>query len=95
MVSEQDALRLLKDALLQIHQRASAHSDASLHVAAYDISRAVCKLGHPCPEEPQFSPCPVCKALPGQLCINVPGHILHDHYHPERIRQTSAPGGGA
>ncbi|NYF60010.1 hypothetical protein HDA35_005841 [Micromonospora purpureochromogenes] len=88
MAPEQEALQRLRDGLVRVHERAVVHDHECLHIAAHDISQAVCEWGHPCPEGPEFRTCPVCQFLPGQRCINVPGHTLQDHYHPERCPQT-------
>ena len=88
VASEQEALQCLRDGLVRVHEPAVVHDDDGLRIAAHDISQAVCELGHPCPEGPEFRACPVCESVPGQRCISVPGHVLPDHYHPERCSQT-------
>ncbi|WP_420914987.1 zinc finger domain-containing protein [Micromonospora chalcea] len=34
-----------------------------------------------------FLPCPVCDSVPGERCINVPGHPLaNTTLHPQRVQ---------
>lgn len=88
MAPDQEALQRLREALVRVHERAVVHDDDGLHVAAHNIGQAVCELRHPCCEGPELRACPGCESLPGQRCIKLPGHILQDHYHPERCPQT-------
>ena len=89
MTEQQQQMNIdMQDALLVIHRAAVRHQDDQLHQAAGSISRALEKLGQPCPERPEYRHCPVCNAKPGQFCIAVPGRSLDDSATTHRERAT-------
>lgn len=99
MTSKEGAKDSLREALRRLHVAASKVRDRSLsnelHNAAHDIGQAVYDLGDYLPQSPEeaarFRRCPVCGAVAGQPCINVPGHTLPPAtgnelpYHLERV----------
>ncbi|MGB2566954.1 zinc finger domain-containing protein [Micromonospora citrea] len=85
MAGEQAALQFM-EGMREVAAAATRYRDEALFAALLKMARAAASQGVLL--EPQgglFAPCPVCDAWPGQSCINVPGHLLHDDFHPERV----------
>lgn len=85
MTREQAAVELT-EGLREVAAAATRHGDEQLYGALLKIGRAAESQGVPVvPQGGLFAPCPICNAMPGQSCINVPGHRLPDRFHPERV----------
>ncbi|MEU7840720.1 hypothetical protein AB0B39_07095 [Micromonospora sp. NPDC049114] len=75
------------DGMREAAAAATRHQDRDLFEAIIKIGRAALAQGvELVPSSGFFLLCPVCAALSGQRCINVPGHPLDDsRLHPERV----------
>ena len=86
MLSDSDsAAAQFWDGMREVAAAATRHQDEELFGALHKIGRAITSGGLPIPTGGQFVPCPVCRAVTGQSCINTPGHPLNDQFHPERV----------
>ncbi|MEG3633302.1 zinc finger domain-containing protein [Micromonospora palythoicola] len=86
-VDEPDARNLFWEGMRDVADAAARHQDQALYQAIVKIGRAALAQGvELVPSGGLFLQCPICDALPGQLCINVAGHPLGDREcHPERV----------
>ncbi|MFJ6949936.1 zinc finger domain-containing protein [Micromonospora aurantiaca (nom. illeg.)] len=86
-MTEQQAADQVWDALMKLSEIAarSRHQQRELYPLIRQIVDAVVARGVRAPGTGLFVPCPVCNAMVGQRCITIPGHILHDSIHPERV----------
>ncbi|MEU7652670.1 hypothetical protein AB0C42_24740 [Micromonospora taraxaci] len=86
-VSEPNSVEQFWDGMREAAAAATRHQDDELYDAIVKIGRSALAQGvELVPSSGFFLLCPVCSALSGQRCINVPGHPLEDsRLHAERI----------
>ena len=86
-IDEPMAAELFWEGMREVAASAARHQDDDLYRAIVKIGRgALAQGGELVPQCGLFLQCPVCEAVAGQLCINVPGHPLCDDVlHPQRI----------
>ncbi|MEV0425319.1 hypothetical protein [Micromonospora sp. NPDC050495] len=75
--------------LQYITDAAAVHRDEELYRAVRKMAIAALSQGMPLSScLPEYVSCPVCHAYTGQNCINLPGRILRDKLHPERVERV-------
>ncbi|MBQ1024495.1 hypothetical protein [Micromonospora sp. C95] len=86
-LDQPDARELFWEGLRDVAYAAARHQDQALFQAIVKIGRAGMAQGiEVVSSNGLFLQCPICAALPGQHCINVPSHPLGDRAcHPERV----------
>lgn len=85
MTGEQAAVQFM-EGMREVAAVATRYRDEELFGALLKMARAAASQGVAIrPQGGKFAPCPVCDAVPGQSCVNVPGHPLRDGFHPERV----------
>ncbi|MFG3301147.1 hypothetical protein [Micromonospora chersina] len=84
-IPRETAIKEFWDGMREVADAAARHRDDGLYKSLRKIGRAVVLRGVQIPGGGLFVPCPVCNAVPGQSCINVPAHPLDAELHPERI----------
>lgn len=80
----EQAACLFWDGLRRVADAAAVVRDEELYRAIRKVGMAALSQNIPLPGTGEFVRCPVCRANPGQQCINMPRHPLTDHMHPER-----------
>ncbi|GIJ79106.1 hypothetical protein Xph01_35380 [Micromonospora phaseoli] len=85
-INEPRAAEKFWEGMREVAAAAARHQDYDLYKAIVTIGRSALAQGvELVPSSGLFLQCPVCSALPGQQCINVPSHPLHDDaLHPQR-----------
>ncbi|SCG79591.1 hypothetical protein GA0070609_5956 [Micromonospora echinaurantiaca] len=86
-LSREEAGLSFWSALQYITDAAAVHRDEELYRAARKIGMAALSQGIPLPFNAKYVLCPVCHAYPGQSCSNLPGHVLEDELHSERVER--------
>ncbi|MFG1722361.1 hypothetical protein ACGFII_27440 [Micromonospora chalcea] len=86
-IDEPMAAELFWEGMREVAAGAARHQDDDLYRALVKIGRGALAQGSELvPQCGLFLQCPVCEAVAGQRCINVPGHPLSDDVlHPERV----------
>ena len=86
-IDEPMAAELFWEGMREVAAAAARHQDDDLYRAIVKIGRGALAQGSELvPQCGLFLQCPVCEAVAGQRCINVPSHPLRDAVlHPERI----------
>ncbi|MGX1616092.1 zinc finger domain-containing protein [Micromonospora chalcea] len=86
-IDEPMAAELFWEGMREVAAGAARHQDDDLYRALVKIGRGALAPGSELvPQCGLFLQCPVCEAVAGQRCINVPGHPLSDDVlHPERV----------
>ncbi|GAB3855744.1 hypothetical protein GCM10029963_50990 [Micromonospora andamanensis] len=86
-VDEPDARERFWEGMRDVAYAAARYQDQALYQAIVKIGRAALAQGIELVSSGGlFLQCPVCDALPGQRCINMAGHPLHEQTcHPERV----------
>ncbi|MET8202184.1 zinc finger domain-containing protein [Micromonospora taraxaci] len=86
-VNEPNSVEQFWEGMREAAAAATRHQDDDLYHAIVKIGRSALAQGvELVPSSGFFLLCPVCSALSGQRCINVPGHPLDDtRLHPERV----------
>ncbi|MFJ2086835.1 hypothetical protein ACI2KV_01010 [Micromonospora chokoriensis] len=86
-VNEPNSVEQFWDGMREAAAAATRHQDHDLYEAIIKIGRSALAQGvELVPSSGFFLLCPVCSALSGQHCINVPGHPLDGgRLHPERV----------
>ncbi|MCO1597155.1 hypothetical protein M8C17_18530 [Micromonospora sp. RHAY321] len=86
-INEPNAAERFWEGMQEVAAAARKHQDYDLYRAIVKIGRAALAQGvELVPTGGLFLQCPVCEALPGQRCINIPGHPLHGNIlHPRRF----------
>ncbi|MBQ1045056.1 hypothetical protein KBX35_13900 [Micromonospora sp. C32] len=89
-IDEPRAAELFWEGMREVAASAARHQDDGLYRAIVKIGRgALAQGGELVPQCGLFLQCPVCEAVAGQQCINVPGHPLSDDLlHPERVEMA-------
>ncbi|QLQ38582.1 zinc finger domain-containing protein [Micromonospora robiginosa] len=85
-LNEPRAAERFWEGMREIAAAATRHQDYELYAAIVTVGRAALSQGiELVPSGGLFLRCPVCSAVPGQRCINLPGHLLGDsQLHSER-----------
>lgn len=85
-IDEPRAAELFWEGMREVAAGAARHQDDDLYRAIVKIGRgALAQGGKLVPQCGLFLQCPVCEAVAGQRCINVPRHPLGENLlHPER-----------
>lgn len=84
-MTREQAIAQFWEGMREIASAATEHKDEDLFRALRKAGRAILSRGIQVPEGGQFVPCPVCHAVPGRRCINMPRHVLQNEYHAERV----------
>ncbi|MBB5115432.1 hypothetical protein FHU28_005271 [Micromonospora echinospora] len=86
-IDEPMAAELFWEGMREVAAGAARHQDDDLYRAIVKIGRdALAQGSELVPQCGLFLQCPVCEAVAGQRCINVPGNPLSDDVlHPERV----------
>ncbi|MEV4489971.1 hypothetical protein AB0K04_07640 [Micromonospora coxensis] len=86
-LDERNAAEQFWEGMREVAASAARHKDDDLYRSIVKIGRAaLAQGGELVPSCGLFLWCPICNALPGQRCINVPSHPLGgDLLHPERV----------
>lgn len=85
MTREQAAAQFM-EGMRAVAAAGTRYRDDELFAALIKMARAAASQGVAVePQDGRFAPCPVCDAVPGQNCINVPGRPLREDFHPERV----------
>lgn len=87
-LSPEQAAAQFWDGMRCVADAATETSDEKLFDAIRLVGEAAMATGIPIPATGEFVHCPVCNAMPGQGCINVPNHTVPDHLHPERTERA-------
>ncbi|KKK07279.1 hypothetical protein [Micromonospora sp. HK10] len=75
--------------LEDIADAAAVHRDEDLYLAVRKMAIAALSQGMPLSScSPEYVSCPACHAYTGQNCINLPGRMLQDKLHPERVERV-------
>ncbi|WNM37346.1 hypothetical protein RMN56_19460 [Micromonospora halotolerans] len=84
-IHREKAIAEFWEGMRDVAAAATRYRDDNLFKALRKIGRAVVLRGVQIPGGGLFVPCPICKSVPGQSCINVPRHPLDGELHPERV----------
>jgi hypothetical protein len=85
-MTREQAAEQFTEGLLEVAAAATRYRDQELYGALIKMGRAAESQGIAIvPHGGLFVPCPACDAVPGQHCINRPGHLLSEDVHPERV----------
>lgn len=87
-LSPEQAAAQFWDGIRCVATVATSTGNKALFQAIQVVSQAAIAVGISMPATGEFVRCPVCDAMPGQRCINVPGHPLPDHLHSERTERA-------
>ncbi|MET8908214.1 hypothetical protein [Micromonospora sp. NPDC004551] len=87
-LSPEQAAAQFWDGMRCVANVATTTGNTNLFQAIQVVGQAAMAVGIPMPETGEFVRCPTCDAMPGQRCINMPGHRLSDHVHPERTERA-------
>ncbi|MFI7212238.1 hypothetical protein ACIBP4_15500 [Micromonospora maritima] len=87
-IDEPRAAEQFWEGMREVAASAARHQDRDLYRSLVKIGRAALAQGAQLvPSCGLFLPCPVCDSVPGERCINVPGHPLgNTTLHPQRVQ---------